>query len=354
MKVLFVFHIPSGGVETLNRERSKALGKRGITCHCLYFQKGAGAQNMKGIPTFYAAGDAEIRSIVQAGGYQAIVVISAYPLVHKLRQFGYRGIIVYEVQGLGGKETARRTLTDARPFLVPHASALLNPKTPHIESLFRELYPGMRKFSFNNGIDTEVFRPKAVKKPADPIVAWVGRIEDNKNWREFLQIGHLLARRMPRLHLWMFEDHTLSAPAERARFQQCVNALGLKGRLRIRSNVPHGRMADFFSMIGLSGGLLLSTSKSEGAPYAVIEALSCHCPVLASDSDGVRSAIIPGETGMYYTRGRVAEGAHKALMLLGNAALRTRLAENGRRHVVRHFSWEQYCNHFIAMLRVLA
>ena len=152
----------------------------------------------------------------------------------------------------------------------------------------------------------------------------------------------------------MFEDHTLSAPAERARFQQCVNALGLKGRLWIRSNVPHGRMADFFSMIGLSGGLLLSTSKSEGAPYAVIEALSCHCPVLASDSDGVRSAIIPGETGMYYTRGRVAEGAHKALMLLGNAALRTRLAENGRRHVVRHFSWEQYCNHFIAMLRVLA
>ena len=185
MKVLFVFHIPSGGVETLNRERSKALGKRGITCHCLYFQKGAGAQNMKGIPTFYAAGDAEIRSIVQAGGYQAIVVISAYPLVHKLRQFGYRGIIVYEVQGLGGKETARRTLTDARPFLVPHASALLNPKTPHIESLFRELYPGMRKFSFNNGIDTEVFRRRRSKNrptPSSPGSAGLKTIKTGGNF----------------------------------------------------------------------------------------------------------------------------------------------------------------------------
>lgn len=354
MKVLFVFHIPSGGVETLNRERSKALGKHGIECHCLYFQRGAGAQNIKGIPTFYAASDAEIRSIVQAGGYQAIVVISAYPLVQKLRQFGYRGIIVYEVQGLGGKEIARRTLTAARPYLVPHASALLNPKTPHIEKLFHELYPGMRKFSFNNGIDTHVFRPKAVKKPADPIVAWIGRIEENKNWREFLQIAHHLTIRMPRLHLWMFEDHTLSAPAERDQFRQSVSALGLNRRLRIRSNVPHAQMADYLSMVGLSGGLLLSTSKSEGAPFAVIEALSCRCPVLTTDSDGVRSAVIPGRTGMYYTQGRIAEGAHKALVLLGNAALRSRLADNGRRHVVAHFSWEQYCRHFIAMLRALS
>ena len=354
MKVLFAFHIPSGGVETLNRGRCKALAKRGIECHCLYFRKGAGAQNMTGIPVFYTANDAEIRRIVLSGGYGAVVVISAYPLVRKLRQFGYRGIIVYEVQGLGGTAAARRILTEARSYLVPHASALLNPNTPHIAALFRELYPNVPKFSFNNGVDTGAFRPKTVEKPAGPVIAWIGRIEENKNWREFLEIGRLLASRNPRLKLWMFEDHNLSEPAERAKFGQLVRAFGLEKRLQVRSNVPHAQMADFFSMIALSGGLLISTSKSEGAPYAVVEALACRCPVLTTDSDGVKSAIIPGETGLYYRLGDIGEGARKAQSLMEDAALRRRLTDNGRRHVELNFSWERYCNNFIAMLRALS
>ncbi|WP_376768255.1 glycosyltransferase [Paenibacillus alginolyticus] len=53
---------------------------------------------------------------------------------------------------------------------------------------------------------------------------------------------------------------------------------------------PHPRFFHF-------GGSLYSTSKVEGAPYSILEAMSCRCPVLTSDSDGVSSAVIHNQTG---------------------------------------------------------
>jgi hypothetical protein len=44
-RVLFVFVLPSGGVDTLNRMRIQALAGRNIDSHLLYFQSGSGAQN---------------------------------------------------------------------------------------------------------------------------------------------------------------------------------------------------------------------------------------------------------------------------------------------------------------------
>lgn len=39
MNILFVYYVSSGGVETLNRQRSSALKKKNIKCHFLYYQK---------------------------------------------------------------------------------------------------------------------------------------------------------------------------------------------------------------------------------------------------------------------------------------------------------------------------
>lgn len=48
MKLLLVFSTPSGGMETLNRIRSRALAASGVDCHVLYTNGGSGLQNAGG------------------------------------------------------------------------------------------------------------------------------------------------------------------------------------------------------------------------------------------------------------------------------------------------------------------
>lgn len=354
MKILFVYYVPSGGVETLNRQRSSALKKININCHFLYYCKQRDLVNDHHAPTFITNDDNEIKAILRDGNYSAIVIISDYKSLLRFRNLGYKGKLILEIQGYGPKDIAKSELQKAIPYVMNYGNGLLNPKTPHIEKIFDEFYPSFPKFSFNNCFDSNHFSYRKVSVHDHPIVAWIGRIEDNKNWREFLHIGHQLINLYnPNLKLYMFEDPTLSTPQERVAFQQLIHQLNLQQSLTIHSNVPHDKMSEYFSIIGESGGFLCSTSKVEGAPYALLEAISCRCPVLTTDSDGVRSSIIHNETGLYYTLGNISEAVKEAEKLMKNQKLRESIRTNALLHLKENFSPERYCNHFSEMLHSL-
>lgn len=157
MNILFAFYIPSGGVETLNRLRSNALQKLGHTCHCLYLNGGSGLQNCHDTQVFVTSNDIEIKQILDRGSYDVIVVTSAYRFLAKFRIMGFRGKLIYEVQGLGSFAQARATLTEANHNILTYTDALLNPNTPHIKQLFSEYSPQVPQFNFNNCMDMEAF-----------------------------------------------------------------------------------------------------------------------------------------------------------------------------------------------------
>jgi glycosyltransferase involved in cell wall biosynthesis len=354
MNILFVYYVPSGGVETLNRQRSSALKEVNINCHFLYYRKERDLVNDHSAPTFITNDDNEIREILRKGNYGAIIIISDYKSLLRFRNLGYKGKLILEIQGYGPKDIARSELKKAIPYVINYGNGLLNPKTPHITEIFNEFYPDFPKFSFNNCFDSNRFSYQKTPTYNQPIVAWIGRIEDNKNWREFLHIGHQLIHLYnPNIKLYMFEDPTLSIPQERLAFQQLLNQLKLHPNLTIHSNIPHDKMPEYFSAIGESGGFLCSTSKVEGAPYALLEAMSCRCPILTTDSDGVKSSIIHNHTGLYYTLGNISEAVREAEKLMTNQKLRESIRSNALLHLKKNFSPEQYCNHFSEMLASL-
>lgn len=354
MNILFVFYVPSGGVETLNRQRCAALKKYKINGHCLYYENRKKSINDHNTPTFITNDNKEIKKILKEGNYSAIVVVSDFQALPRLRALGYKGKIIVEIQGYGPKEVARAALKNAIPYVTNYADAFLNPKTPHIMQLLDEFYPAFPKFSFNNCFNTQQFSYRSLQKNDAPIIAWIGRIEDNKNWREFLHIGHqLINQHNPNIQLYMFEDPTISNPKERNEFENLIEQLNLKKNLTIYSNVSNSQMIDYFSIIGDSGGFLCSTSKVEGAPYSPLEAMSCKCPVLTTDSDGVRSAIIHNQTGKYYTLGNVAEAVKEAIELMTNQQLREHIRLNAFKHVQIYFNPDLYCRKFIKMLASL-
>ncbi|NMO95870.1 glycosyltransferase family 4 protein [Paenibacillus lemnae] len=350
MKVLFVYYTPSGGVETLNRQRCRALRLAGIEAHCLYYTWGSGMQNSVDFPIYVTKNDIAIKHYLDANNYDAIVVTTDHVSFCRLRMLGYTGKLILEIQGYGPKEVARAQLTSAVSYVNAFASGLLNPCTPHIASLFAELYPHIPQFNFNNCFDTTTFSYVSAIPPEYPVIAWLGRIEDNKNWREFLYIGYYLSQYVPNLRLWMFEDNQLSQPAEREQFYQLIQELGLGDRLSIRSNVPNAEMPYYFSVIGDSGGFLCSTSKVEGAPYAILEAMSCRCPVLTTDSDGVSTSIFHNYTGKFYTLGNIENAVNEGLQLMQEQGLREQIRASAMSHVQQAFNPHMYAANFSNML----
>ncbi|MDW4526577.1 glycosyltransferase family 4 protein [Rossellomorea marisflavi] len=353
MNVLFVFYVPSGGVETLNRQRAAALSSAGIQSDFLYYSKKRDLLNHEESNVYIADQDADIQRILKNGRYDAIIITSDYRGMERFRKLGYKGKILLEIQGYGPQATARAEMKNAIPYVNQFCDGLLYPKTPHIGAIFNEFFPGTPTFGFNNCFDADAFAYRALPKHPSPIIAWIGRLEDNKNWREFLHIGHEMIKRKPGVQLYMFEDPSLSTPKERQDFNTLKSILKLDDHLHLLQNVPHSQMPHYFSRIGDSGGFLCCTSKVEGAPYSPLEAMSCRCPVLTSDSDGIRSAVLHNQTGKYYSIGNVQTAVEQAVQLMDDGQLRSYIIENALLHLKSQFGHEAYRIHFYGMLKTL-
>lgn len=127
MNVLFVFYVPSGGVETLNRQRCKALKKYNINAHCLYYENRKKSINDHGTQTFVTNEDHEIKKILDEGDYSLIVIVSDFQALPRFRSLGYQGKMIIEIQGYGPKVQRNLllqmlyllSLTMLQDFLIP-------------------------------------------------------------------------------------------------------------------------------------------------------------------------------------------------------------------------------------------
>ncbi|WP_308637792.1 glycosyltransferase family 4 protein [Paenibacillus silvisoli] len=353
MKLLFTFFNPSGGMETLNRIRCKALQRLGVECHLLYSVDGEGRRNIKNIPTFVMKDEEGIGKLIRKQNYDAIIVCTDLPLLMTIRRTGYTGHLIFEIQGLGTMQTASSLLQDISSRVLQTADAVLYPQTNHLKELLTAHLPGIPHYSFDDPLDTESFGYSPYPAKPFPIIGWVGRIEANKNWREFLLIGSKMLQKHPDGYLWIFGDATLNNPEEKQHYDRWVSGLQLQRKLISYSNIPHEQIADYFSVIGDSGGFLCSTSILEGFGYAVAEAMLCRCPVLTTDSDGIRRFLIHDVTGKLYTRGNIEQAVSEGESLINDNALRTYIRNNAERHIKQNFSSEKYTKNFMNMLRSL-
>lgn len=101
--------------------------------------------------------------------------------------------------------------------------------------------------------------------------------------------------------------------------------------------VSRAAMGDLYR----SADVVLNTSLREGLSNALLEAMACRRPVLASDIPGNRAAVTDGRTGLLYRPGDASDFSTKALELLRDPDRRRRLAAAAARHVRRQFSPER-------------
>ena len=99
----------------------------------------------------------------------------------------------------------------------------------------------------------------------------------------------------------------------------------------------------------------VQASHNEGCPAAVLEALACEVPVVASRVRGHEQIILDGSNGLLFTKDSPHELADKLTWVRGNSDRVRALTGSGRETVVAHYSVEAWIrSEFDVYRRLLA
>ena len=158
--------------------------------------------------------------------------------------------------------------------------------------------------------------------PETPLVGVVGRLVPIKN-HEMLFAA---IRDLPDVHLAVIGDGEL-----RGRLTEQAIQLGIADRVHFT-----GWWANVAEAMGDLDVVAL-TSRNEGTPVALIEALAAGRPVVATDVGGVREVVRHGVDGLLAGSGDSAGVARALLTLLSDAPLRRQMGASGRERVRDRF-----------------
>jgi glycosyltransferase involved in cell wall biosynthesis len=191
----------------------------------------------------------------------------------------------------------------------------------------------------HNGVDTGVYSPRrswkdfrtAIQLPRDaPLVGFVGRLAWEKGPDDFIRAAEYVHARLPDVHFVIVGEGPMEAELrEMTVSSQLENTVHMTGLM-----TETWKIYPAFS-------LLAQTSRVEGMPLVLLEAMACGLPVAAMGIGGVPEIVEVGSTGLLSAPGDWV-GLGEALVSLLNAPDRiTQMGRAARERVERYFDLNQ-------------
>jgi len=188
------------------------------------------------------------------------------------------------------------------------------------------------------GVDLKgLFTPDpGVQRKTDELL-FVGRLVEVKGLQILLDAMPKVLAKHPGIRLVVAGagplESELRASAAKLNMTDCVDFLGMVPQLKLPSLYQQATLAVFPFIVTKSG-------VQEGFGLVVVEAMGCCCPVIAGDLPAIHDTVVHEENGLIFPSGSSQALADSILKLLDDPELRARLAEEGRKSVVRNFDWE--------------
>ncbi len=172
------------------------------------------------------------------------------------------------------------------------------------------------------------------------LIGLLGRFWPQKRIKDAIWAADLLKVIRDDVHLLIFGDgpqrDRLLRYREQVEIRDKVHFLG--HRDDVARFVPHF-------------DVLWSTSAYEGQSNAVLEAMSCAVPVVATDIPGTRDLVVHEQTGYLFPVGDRAALARWTQKLLDDQPLRQQLGDAGRERIASEFSVERMIARYAQLYR---
>jgi glycosyltransferase involved in cell wall biosynthesis len=200
--------------------------------------------------------------------------------------------------------------------------------------------PERKVHVIQNGTDLGRFNPEHVPPPGmraelgigtvDPVMLVAARLEPQKGHSVLLNAMPEVLREFPNARVFCLGDGIL-----REELEQQSKQLGLQENVRFLGF--RSKVADWLALCDFT----VLPSFYEGLPLVAVESLAAGRTMVATAVDGTPEVIVNGRTGITVPSGDPAALAAAISSLLRSPALRQRLAEQGRAHVLERFSQER-------------
>jgi glycosyltransferase involved in cell wall biosynthesis len=192
----------------------------------------------------------------------------------------------------------------------------------------------------HNGIDTEEWAPCPTRPTlreelglpqAVPVLGYVGRIMPEKDLDTWLRAAAVVGQRYPEAQFVLVGEGRDASTL--TQLQQLATDLGIGTRVHF----PGYRSS--LLPVYAAFDLFILTSRREGLPNSILEAMALGVPVVTTDVAGTKELVVHGQTGFVLPQGDVQGIAQAMLTLLDDTQLRQSMGLAGRRRVEQEFSF---------------
>ncbi|MEM2447016.1 MAG: glycosyltransferase family 4 protein [Candidatus Bathyarchaeia archaeon] len=191
----------------------------------------------------------------------------------------------------------------------------------------------------HNSIRTDRFRPglPPPQKWSDNHklkIFWVGRINEGKGVEDLITAFAQVSKAIRDVDLWIAgtgEAGYINYLKKRA------EALGVRDRVVFPGPIPNEQVPQYMANTAV---FPYPSRGGEGIPRALLEAMACEAPVVASRVSGIPEAVIDGETGLLVNKQDIGGLASAIETLLQDKQLAHRLGRQARKKIIEEFSHE--------------
>jgi len=203
--------------------------------------------------------------------------------------------------------------------------------------------PAPRVLAIPNSVDIHRYTPglgdpgvrQYWRRGADQIVVTVGHLSEVKGYPTFLKAAAMIAQVMPRCRFLAVGGETLE-PGYGDMLKRMAAGLGIADRVDFlgwRNDVPD---------ILRAADVMVLPSLAEGLPLAVLEAMACGRPVVATAVNGTPEAVADGETGLLIPANAPAALADSVVSLLRDPERAERMGAAGRARVEAGYTLRRF------------
>jgi glycosyltransferase involved in cell wall biosynthesis len=199
--------------------------------------------------------------------------------------------------------------------------------------------PVSKVITVNNGIDLGLTNDP-VDVPAwkemldldgqDPIVMQVGRLTYQKDPLSFIEGAAQVIGKIPKAQFLLVGEGPLMDDVENT-----ITDLGIQGNVRCL-----GRRDNADKLIAIADVVTL-TSRWEGLPYVLLEAMAWSRPVVTTAVNGCTELVENGVTGFLVPKGDVTSWANCVIEILEDPQGSIEMGQNGNKRLKDRFSLEK-------------